>query len=96
MSDYNKIEQQIKDLKAFLDYRFNENHKAHKEIIKRQDYSNGKIKSNTEWRLRNHRVLDDIICERKSTRRQVKHILIQAVVAGSIAGVLVLLGAKNL
>lgn len=96
MSEYKKIEQQIKDLKTFLDYRFEENNKAHQEIIKHQSFSNGKIASNTEWRLKNQTFLEDILCERKNTRKQIKHILIQAIVTGGIAGVLVLLGASNL
>lgn len=42
--------QEIKDLKEFLKEKFAENKEDHNDIIKRQDYTNGKVANLMKWK----------------------------------------------
>lgn len=96
MSDYQSLKQQIEDLKEFLEHRFRENDKAHRAICKKQDYTNHKVKKNTEWRIENYDFIKVLRDERQSTRKEIKKMIIQTVITSFIVGTLVLLGMEQL
>lgn len=84
MSEYNSIKEQLKDLKEFINIRFNKNDEEHIRVNNHLAKLNGQVAKNTKFRQENCHELETLIGNRERNVRIIFDIFWKVLLIGAL------------